>query len=182
MNDVDLDAILNQALDDFEEQAMSEKLAKLEEEAAQELAEEEAAKEKEEKLNNRIKMEKLMQSMQDPSYGPTLQHTLQNLSTTKGGDEEVGKLFDQLAKQFEQNMKPTDTMMPKDPGDANEIEQADREIASTLQMIGTAQEGMQGFEAGEWYLSRLYHASQCALPHSTFPCDAQVKWRKWVRR
>lgn len=147
MDAADLDAILNQALDDFEEEQLAEKLAKVEEEAAAEQAQAEQDRAEAERRANRDQMNDLMNSLQDPSYGPTLQATLKNLSDTSGGIENVNGLFDQLAKQFESNLKPS--YMPNDPYNESEITAADREVTATMQMIGQAQGGMEGFEAGK---------------------------------
>lgn len=145
MNSKDLDAILDQALDEFEEQTMKEKLAK---ETAQDKAEEErlnSAMDEQEKLENQRRMEKLLSSLQDPAYGPSLQSTLRSLSTTQEGVQTVDELFDNLAKQFQTNLtKPV--LYPDGSGDHQGIELGDREIAATMQMIGSAQKGMEGFE------------------------------------
>jgi hypothetical protein len=39
--------------------------------------------------------------------------------------------------------------MPTNPDNAEEIQHADREVAATMQMISSAQQGMEGFEAGK---------------------------------
>jgi hypothetical protein len=39
--------------------------------------------------------------------------------------------------------------VPEDPSDAAGIAGADREVVKTLEMIGKAQEGMEGFEASK---------------------------------
>lgn len=88
-----------------------------------------------------------MSSLDDPKYGKSLQSTLKSLSSTAGGVESVDHLFDQLAKQFETNLKPTH--MPTNANNPDEIHHADREVAATMQMISSAQEGMEGFEAGK---------------------------------
>ena len=146
MDSTDLDAILNQALDDFEEQELAEKLVQVEQDAARERAVAEQEQRENERRANRDEMESLMNSLQDPTYGPTLQATLKNLSDTSGGNENVKSLFGDLASQFEQNLKPS--YMPSDPDSASEIQGADREVAATMAMIGQAQQGMEGFEAG----------------------------------
>lgn len=45
------------------------------------------------------------------------------------------------------NIKPTH--MPDGPNDAAGILKADREVAATLQMVGRAHKGMEGFEAAK---------------------------------
>ncbi len=145
MNNSILDSILEQALDDFEEQDLAEKVLRTErkDESNEDLAREQER----ERLINKVKMETMMGTLQDPTYGPTLQNTLKSLSTTTEGVENVDQLFESLAKQFDTNLKPS--YMPTGPNDAKGIEVADREVAATLQMIGRAQKGMEGFEASK---------------------------------
>lgn len=147
MNQAELDAILDQALDDFGEQELDDRLAQAEREGQQEdpLADQQQAQS--ERDRNRAHMEQLMGSLSDPQNGKTLQTTLKSLSSTSEGVESVDQLFDQIAKQFESNHKSTH--MPSDYNNPDEINAADREVAATLQMISSAQEGMEGFEAGK---------------------------------
>lgn len=136
----DLDAILDQALDEFEEQELRDKLASVqqanddvEDAERKQQAEREAALE-------RQRMEELMATMQDPSYGDVLQNTLKSLSGTQEGVRNVDELFDQLAKQFQSTMKPS--LYPNEPRDVPGMALGDREVAATMQMIGGAQRGM----------------------------------------
>lgn len=147
MNAADLDDILNQALDDFDEQELNEQLAQAEREGKQEDPMAREMEVQREKDRNRAHMEQLMSSLSDPKYGKSLQSTLKSLSSTSGSVETVDQLFDQLAKQFETNLKPTH--MPNNPDNADDIRVADREVAATMQMISNAQHGMEGFEAGK---------------------------------
>lgn len=147
MSSVDLDDILNQALDDFDEQELADQLAAAEKEAQQEDPLKQEIEAQNERDRNRAHMEQLMSSLDDPTYGKSLQSTLKSLSSTSGGVENVDQLFDQLAKQFETNLKPS--YMPNNPDDPNEIRHTDREVAATLNMISNAQRGMEGFEAGK---------------------------------
>jgi hypothetical protein len=147
MNSVDLDDILNQALDDFDEQELNDQLAQAEREGQKEDPLAQQIEAQNERDRNRAHMEQLMGSLDDPKYGKSLQTTLKSLSSTAGGVESVDQLFDQLAKQFETNLKPTH--MPTNPDNAEEIQHADREVAATMQMISSAQQGMEGFEAGK---------------------------------
>ncbi len=145
MNSFELDSILDQALDDFEEQDLAEKIALAEQkdDGKEELEQEQERQ----KIANRQKMTTMMSTLQDPEYGPTLQNTLRSLSNTTEGVESVDQLFDQLSKQFDTNLKSN--FMPDGPNDTRGIEVADREVAATLQLIGSAQQGMEGFEAGK---------------------------------
>jgi hypothetical protein len=142
-----LDLILDQALDDFEEQSLAEKVSK---QSTISKAEEDASLAENEKMllqakiEEQRKMEGLLDSLQDPTYGATLQTTLKSLSSTTEGVETVDHLFEQLAKQFEQNHKST--LYPDGPQDTKGIELGDREVAATMKMISSAQQGMEGFE------------------------------------
>ena len=146
MNNFDLDSILDSALDDFEDNELNEQVARAHQKEEADKAEMELEM-AQQQAKDRAEMEKLMSSLQDPSYGPTLQNTLRSLSNTSEGIETVDALFASLTKQFDTNLKPG--FMPNGPDDATGIEKADREVAETLQMIGQAQKGMEGFEAGK---------------------------------
>jgi hypothetical protein len=135
---MDLDTILDQALDEFEEQEMTEKISK---------AESSVDKNASKTENENFKMDQLMASMHDLSYGKSLQSTLKVLSTNAEGNQSVDKIFEQFAHQFDLNQKSK--MMPTDPNDINQVLESDKEVAATLQMIGSAQSGMEGFEAGK---------------------------------
>jgi signal recognition particle GTPase len=143
-----LDLILDQALDDFEEQSLVEKASAVQ--ASNKNAESESNESSNErmllqsKLLEQKKMEELLQTLQDPLYGATLQSTLKSLSSTNEGIETVDGLFAQLAKQFEQQHKST--LYPDNVKDQRGMELTDREVAATMQMIGGAQKGMEGFE------------------------------------
>lgn len=144
MNSNDLDAILDSALDDFEEQALQEKL--LAETKAHQDAESEHQLQMEEleKLEAQKQMQDLLASLQDPKYGDTLQSTLKSMSQTSQGIENVDELFDNLAHQFQTGLKPT--LYPAGPNDTAGIQLGDREVAATMAMLGRAQQGMEGFE------------------------------------
>ena len=144
---MDLDAILDQALDDFEDQEV-DKQAREVAEASKGLDAEKAIEE----VRRKNELMKMMASMQDPNYGETLQSTLKQLSGTSEGVESVDSLFEQLNAQFENNdnmQSNNASYLPTGPNDEKGIANADREVAATLQMIGSAQAGMEGFEAGK---------------------------------
>lgn len=140
----DLDAILDQALDDFEEQNLAERLAKETSDGKEDEKRHHAEMVERERLDNQKKMEGLLSSLQDPVYGEVLQNTLQSLSTTQEGVQNVDHLFDEIAKQFQSNLKPN--LYPDGPEDQVGIALGDREVAATMAMIGQAQQGMEGFE------------------------------------
>lgn len=139
---MDLDAILDQALDDFDDQEIS-KQAKEVAEASKGLDEERKAEE----TRRKNELLKMMDSMKDPEHGSSLQSTLKQLSGTSEGVESVDSLFKQLSEGFETAHK--DSYLPDGPNDIEGIEKADAEVAKTLQMVGSAQQGMEGFEAGK---------------------------------
>mmetsp|Transcript_11904 Transcript_11904/g.19889 ORF Transcript_11904/g.19889 Transcript_11904/m.19889 type:complete len:309 (+) Transcript_11904:119-1045(+) len=142
---MDLDDILNQALDDFEEQELNDKVKQAETGDEDQIAKPEHIENEEDKA--RQHMEELMAGLNDPVYGKSLQETLKSLSSTSDGVQNVDQLFEQLAGQFETNLKPS--YMPNDPNNKEEIATADREVAATMQMISSSQQGMEGFEAGK---------------------------------
>lgn len=144
MNAEELEAILDQALDDFEEQSMAERVEKETAAAMDREKQNQLAMAEMDKLENKKKMEELMATLQDPQYGDVLQSTLKSLSQTSEGVQNVDELFDQLAKQFQSNLKPS--LYPAGPDDQAGLQLGDREVAATMSMIGQAQEGMEGFE------------------------------------
>ena len=145
MDSFELDSILDQALEDFEDQALAEKVTEAEQK--DDSQEQMMLEIERDRQANVAKMQTMMATLQEPNYGPTLQNTLKSLSTTTEGVESVDALFDQLTRQFDQNVKPG--YMPDGPDDKSGIEGADREVAATLQLIGSAQQGMEGFEASK---------------------------------
>jgi hypothetical protein len=144
MNSHELDAILNQALDDFEEQSLVAKAAKEATAAKEKEAKFQAELAEKEKYEAQLQMEAFLNSLQDPSYGDTLQTTLKSLSSTNEGINTVDGLFDQLANQFNTNLNSN--LYPENASDPMGIELGDREVAATMSMIGQAQKGMEGFE------------------------------------
>lgn len=138
-----LDAILDDALDDFEEQEMQDKITQMGDKNDEMAADAEA-----ERIHDMEKMQDMMAQLNDPQFGHVLQSTLKSLSTTSEGIENVDNLFAQLAKQFETNTKSN--IVPTKLNDAAGIERADREVAGTLQMLGAAQQGMEGFEVSKF--------------------------------
>jgi peroxin-19 len=134
---MDLDSILDQALDDFEEQQLNEKVHEQSVGSGDDGLDLEAQRQ-------RDHMNKMLDSLQDPEYGEVLQSTLQSLSGTTEGIQSVDNLFDDLAKQFQTNLKSN--LYPDGPNDDIGISLGDREVGSTMKMIATAQKGMEGFE------------------------------------
>lgn len=140
----ELDFILDQALDDFEEQEIKSKASAVvasgspDDEAPDTalLAEQEKAAE----LEN---MRKLLSQLDDPSFGSTLKKTLQSLNSTSDGVQNVDDLLEQLAQQFQTANVPS--IVPNNPDDPS-ISHTDRRVAGALQMMGNAQEGMEAME------------------------------------
>jgi hypothetical protein len=73
--------------------------------------------------------------------------TLVSLSSTSEGNRSVDNLFTSLGKQFEQNFKSG--VVPIDPKDSSAVAGADRQVAGTLEMLASAQNGMLGFESNK---------------------------------
>lgn len=72
---------------------------------------------------------------------------MKSLSSTSEGAQTVDSLFADISRQFEGGFKPS--YYPDDIQDSAGIEKADREVAATLQMVGQAHKGMEGFEASK---------------------------------
>lgn len=142
----DLDAILNQALDDFEEQSMADQVSKQSGSKFSNSSYDEDVSlvQQQEKIKSRQEMEEMMSGLYDPDNGFTLQSTLKSLSTTKEGIENVDFLFEKLNDQFKTDYKSN--LYPESAHDDKGIQLGDREVAATMRMIGTAQKGMEGFE------------------------------------
>jgi len=141
----DLDAILDQALDDFEEQELSDKAGQLA--AAHDTKKEDEVDPREEAERNAEHMHNLLREMEDPRYGSVLQNTLKSLSQTKEGSERVDEVFERTKAGFSTNHKPS--FLPDGPDDAAGIQTTDFEVAETLSNLAKAQQGMQGFETGK---------------------------------
>jgi hypothetical protein len=142
----DLDRLLDDALDDFERQEMEEKTqyitSSLDSSSSHQMNSEIERKEEIEKMRG------LLDQMNDPRFGSTLQTTLQSLSSTSEGIGSVDNLFKQLSEQYDSaNLRSS--ILPIDPNDQEAIALGDRQVAGTLQMLGTAQQGMEGFEVSK---------------------------------
>ncbi len=72
---------------------------------------------------------------------------MKSLSSTTEGIQTVDSLFADISRQFEGGFKPS--YYPDGVQDSAGIEKADREVAATLQMVGQAHKGMEGFEASK---------------------------------
>ena len=103
---VDLDSILDSALDEFEEQQLEEKAAATEKSGnakTNEGKKQESLKEKQERA---AELQRLMKGVEDPEFGPTVQKTLQQLSNVDEGNETVEDLFVNLKDRFKDDRKP----------------------------------------------------------------------------
>lgn len=138
---VDLDALLDQALDDFEDQELLNKANILQAEHDEEEAHK---KQLDRDAANVEKLQELLANMEDKKFGATLSHTMKNLSGTAEGNETVEAMFGQLAQQYETDHKPS--YMPSGPDDEEGMSAADRQVAAAMQMMGQAQAGMQGMD------------------------------------
>jgi len=146
---VDLDSILDSALDEFEEQQLQEKAAstgKSGNAKTKEGKKQESLKEKQERA---AELQRLMKGVEDPEFGPTVQKTLQQLSNVDEGNETVEDLFSSLKDKFKDDRKPTFIPDPNNIEDKTAINNADFDVSNTLKMLGEAQQGMQGFETGK---------------------------------
>ena len=143
-----LDDILNDALDEFEEQETKDKIAEManvSEIKDSTMTQVDADKAR---IAEMQKMEKLMDGMNDPRFGSTLTSTLASLSGTTEGIQNVDDLYTNLNQAYDTSSQKS-TVLPTNPDDPDAIGKADRQIAGTLQMLGGAQKGMEGFEASK---------------------------------
>lgn len=147
----ELDAMLDDALDEFE---ALELRAKVEEQEAKRTSEKmkkertEAKRKEDERIARAEELQRLLKGVEDPTFGPTVQSTLKSLSTTAEGNATVEDLFSNLKNQFNQGSKPPgSSFIPTD--DEEGIKTADLEVVQTLKMLGEASRGMAGFETAK---------------------------------
>jgi peroxin-19 len=152
-----LDDILDQALDDFEEHELNERVHETSMDSTTlDISQSSQTHFEYEAQKDRNHMNNLLNSLQDPEYGDVLQSTLKSLSGTTEGMESVDNLFKDLEGRFQTKVKSD--LYPSGPNDSQGIALGDREVAATMKMIGTAQKGMEGFEP-----SRLEEAGESMM-------------------
>jgi peroxin-19 len=143
---VDLDSILDDALDEFEEQQLVEKAA-----AADKSKKDGAASKKEQSAAERSKraaeLQALMRGVEDPEFGKTVQKTLTDLSYVEGSNATVEDLFSEIRDKFGDNRRPG--FIPDDRDGVEGINAADFNVSNTLKMLGEAQRGMAGIDASK---------------------------------
>ena len=139
---VDLDKILDDALDDFEEQDLAAKAGILAE------GHDSGNLDADDQLSTkRMQMLKMMEDMENQESGDAVRVALRDLSQTKAGNDTVEDLFANLSNQFDTSFKPS--FVPDNLNDqGNDVAGADRTVAATLKMLAESQKGMEGFEAG----------------------------------
>lgn len=138
MAQIDLDKILDDALDDFEEKDLATKAGDLEPNDHHE----------DTMKNKRMQMLKMMDNLDNPDSGEAVRTALRDLSQTKAGNDTVEDLFANLSKKFDSSFKPS--FVPNNLNDQeSDIDGADRTISATLKMLAETQKGMEGFEAGK---------------------------------
>ena len=145
--EVDLDKILDDALDDFEEQELEAKAGLMVEGHSNDDIDQgdhhQVAMDA-----KRANMLKMMEDLENPESGAALRTALRDLSQTKGSNETVENLFSSLGDKFDTSFKPS--FLPDNLNDQdNDISGADRTVGATLKMLAEAQKGMEGFEAGK---------------------------------
>jgi hypothetical protein len=142
----DLDSLLDEALDDFEKQELEDKAREMTssiDQSSNVMSNDSHAQRRAEAE----KMKGLLDQMNDPRFGATLQTTLQSLSSTSEGVGSVDNLFQQLSQQYDTKIQSS--ILPINPNDDDAIALGDRQVAGTLQMLGAAQQGMEGFEVSK---------------------------------
>ena len=72
---------------------------------------------------------------------------MKQLSTTTEGNETVDDMFHSLAKGYENEHTPS--YLPKDENDTEGVQNADRQVAAAMQMLGQAQKGMHGLDVNK---------------------------------
>lgn len=97
----ELDDILDQALDDLEEQALQDKIRRETLERDEEKARFERESADTKRREEEAKIREMLASMNDPTFGATLQKTLKSLSSTSEGMETVDDFFDNVHQSFE---------------------------------------------------------------------------------
>eukprot|EP00605_Chrysophyceae_sp_TOSAG23-4_P000175 GSChrysophyteH1.ASY1.ANO1.209.1 assembled CDS len=119
---VDLDSILDDALDEFEDQQLAEKAA-----AAQQKNEKTGASSKKEtsaaeRAAKARELQEMMRGVEAPEFGSTVAKTLQDLSNTEEGNQSVEDLFSQIHNKFDDSNRPAYIPDEKDgqPAEAGE--------------------------------------------------------------
>jgi peroxin-19 len=148
----ELEKILEQSLDEYEKESLAKRAANVEQSDQENSDAQQQATARRDAENSRLlqqaRMEQLMAGMGDTTFGPTLQTTLRSLSQTNAGIENVDDLFSSIKKKFDTGLEPG-FAVPTDDNDKEGIEQVDVTVASTLNMLRSAQRGMEGFEANK---------------------------------
>lgn len=149
---MELDDMLDAALDEFEEMEMQKKMQEEQaaDQAAKDRKERSEAKQREEEREARAaEMQRLLAGVEDPSFGPTVQSTLKALSSTAEGNATVDDLFASISNDTAaSSQRATSSFLPRGPDNGPGIAAADVEVTRTLKMLADAQRGMAGFEAG----------------------------------
>lgn len=144
---VDLDSILDDALDEFEEQQLTEKAAEAQKNETKGSGQAGKTMTAAERAVKAAELEELMKGVEDPRFGSTVQKTLQDLSNTEEGNANVEDLFSQLNHKFDDQRRP-DYIPDEKEGPAG-VAAADFDVSNTLKMLGEAQKGMAGVDASK---------------------------------
>ena len=145
--DTRLNSLLDDTLDELEEEEIRNKVAHMKQGQGGGVDNDENNDDGEAKKSlraERERMKALLDEMNNPSYGNTIKQTLQSLSTTSEGIKTVDNLFANLNGQYDTQYNTPLMPYPKDPNSPSEVEFADRNIAGTMKLLGTMQQGMEG--------------------------------------
>lgn len=145
---VNLDSILDDALDEFEEQQLVEKAAA--EQSKNKKAGGAAAKKEQSaaaRAAQAAELAALMKGVEDPEFGSTVQKTLKDLSYTDESNATVEDLFSQTRAKFDDDRRPG--FIPDVKDGAEGVQAADFDVSNTLKMLGEAQRGMAGIDASK---------------------------------
>jgi len=144
---VDLDSILDDALDEFEEQQITEKAEKEQSISGKGGAAAKKEQSMAERAAKAAELQALMKGVEDPEFGSTVAKTLMDLSNTEEGNENVEDLFSQIRHKFDDDRRTT--FIPKVEEGKEGIDAADFDVSNTLKMLGEAQKGMAGIDASK---------------------------------
>ncbi len=142
----DLDSILDDALDEFEQQQLAEKAA-AEQASKDKIESSKKVASAAERAAKAAELQALLRGVENPEFGSTVAKTLQDLSNTEEGNSTVEDLFSQIRGSYSDDRRTTFLPDPQE-GQAG-IMAADFDVSKTLKMLGEAQRGMAGIDASK---------------------------------
>lgn len=141
--DTRLNSLLDETLDEFEEEEIRNKVAHMKQGRTDDNEDIDDGETKKSLSAERERMKALLDEMNNPSYGNTIKQTLQSLSTTSEGIKTVDNLFASLNGPYDSQYDTSLMSYPKDPDSPSKVEFTDRNIAGTMKLLGSMQQGME---------------------------------------